>query len=588
MESRSKIEDLNVNEPRSKTTTTRSISTLNAGDVKWYRICDFLSGILILSTLVFSPWAFGSAQRWAVWTMSATGYALGALLLVKIFLRRARGCFAPRWEHFSPHSGTLSRRRHPVVRRLTRALAWLTLAVLGECLAGALNAAADRKVETQVFEYHPFLTWLPHSFDGHRTWFYFWMYIGLAGSFWAVADWLGGLTSTEDRQFLNRRRNSPATPPPAPPGRVRLLLWVLCLNGTCLAVEGIVQRAAGSNQLLFFDQPRVNPDCLAQFGPFAYRSNAAEYFNLLWPLCLGFWLTLRRATTTRHQNHAWLLLGAAIMAACPFICSSRGGSFVDAGMLLLTFTYLGCSFAGRGNATNHRFTRSVRQPLLEEKPARAGAIRPPVAGVLEAQTQGSAPALSDQEANADERAQTKTEQDGGTPRLVLIFLTAILVMGWFFGWKSLAPRMVELETKADSYEIRKELYLAAEPIANNYPLFGTGPGTFASVFQLYRLSYGEDWPEQLHNDWLETRITFGWLGLGLLLTALAIVGLRGFLPGGIGGCQPLIVLAWIGLAGCLVHARFDFPLQLHSILLLFLVICALLFNLSDSSSASQR
>jgi hypothetical protein len=44
------------------------------------------------------------------------------------------------------------------------------------------------------------------------------------------------------------------------------------------------------------------------------------------------------------------------------------------------------------------------------------------------------------------------------------------------------------------------------------------------MFQLYRFSDEVYWPEQLHNDWLETRITFGWLGFLMLLAALAGVG----------------------------------------------------------------
>ena len=37
---------------------------------------------------------------------------------------------------------------------------------------------------------------------------------------------------------------------------------------------------------------------------------------------------------------------------------------------------------------------------------------------------------------------------------------------------------------------------------------------------------------------------------------------------------------WLALAGCLVHARYDFPFQVHSIVFLFLVLCAILFVLS--------
>ena len=92
----------------------------------------------------------------------------------------------------------------------------------------------------------------------------------------------------------------------------------------------------------------------------------------------------------------------------------------------------------------------------------------------------------------------------------------------------------------------------------------------------------------MHNDWLETRITFGWLGLGLILAALACVGLRWFVPGGLRGSRRFVVLTWLGLGGCLVHARWDFPFQIHSTLFLFLVISAILFSLSRQPGTSRQ
>jgi hypothetical protein len=38
----------------------------------------------------------------------------------------------------------------------------------------------------------------------------------------------------------------------------------------------------------------------------------------------------------------------------------------------------------------------------------------------------------------------------------------------------------------------------------------------------------------------------------------------------------------------LIEARFDFPFQIHSILFLFLALCAVLFSLSRRSGASRR
>jgi len=129
---------------------------------------------------------------------------------------------------------------------------------------------------------------------------------------------------------------------------------------------------------------------------------------------------------------------------------------------------------------------------------------------------------------------------------------------------------------------------SAEPMSGDYPLFGTGPGTFATVFQLYRYSEGVHWEEQVYDDWLEIRITFGWLGFGIMLAALAVTALRGFFPGGLRGLRPLVFFAWMALGGCLLHARFDIPFQIHSILLLFLAICAILLNLGRASGASGR
>ena len=97
-----------------------AFSSLRAADVQLYRICDDLSGMLIFPMLVFSPWAFGTTQPWSIWTMNMAGYALGILLLVKLFIRGAKGYTALRWENFSIHSATKTRHRHPLARLLTR------------------------------------------------------------------------------------------------------------------------------------------------------------------------------------------------------------------------------------------------------------------------------------------------------------------------------------------------------------------------------------------------------------------------------------------------------------------------------------
>jgi O-antigen ligase len=141
---------------------------------------------------------------------------------------------------------------------------------------------------------------------------------------------------------------------------------------------------------------------------------------------------------------------------------------------------------------------------------------------------------------------------------------------------------------SQGYDFREGMYEAARPMAADYPIFGTGPGTFGTVFQLYRFSNQTYWPEQLHNDWMETRITFGWIGMGLILAALACALLRVFAPGGIRGGRRFLVLSWLALIGCMIQARFDFPFQIHSILFLFLLVCTILFTMGRRPTASGQ
>jgi O-antigen ligase len=337
------------------------------------------------------------------------------------------------------------------------------------------------------------------------------------------------MTSAEERRALAAGKDDIGKSVPLLPARLRTLLWLLCVNGAVLGIEAIIQRASGTDKLLFVAETHENREGVAQFGPYAYRSNAAQYFNLLWPLCLGFWWTLQRAGGSRAKTHHWLLLFAAIMAACPIISSSRGGALVAAGILVLALIYLGLTgLFGRAGDGSIRWS-----PVL----------------------------------------------------LLLLFVLVTLSLGWYFGWSSLAPRM---EQVGEGYQDREAMFEAARPMAKEFPIFGTGPGTFATVFQLYMYSTETYWPEQLHNDWLETRITFGWLGFSLLLAALACIAVRWFVPGGVRGSRRIVVLGWLGLAGCLVHALFDFPFQVHSTLFLFLVICAILFGLSRGSGIARR
>ena len=485
-----------------------------------YHAADASSELIIYTLVIFSPWAFGTTQAWSIWVTNIAGFSLGALLFFKLGIRHLGGYRPPRWAGEADKSSSASLSSTlPAIARI--GLLTLTIGFVCFCLTSAVNARSSYHPYQFSFDYFKHLSWLPYTYDRDSSWFAFWNYFALALSFWAIWDWLQGKSPNESRARRWSDQSNVAAEP-ALSTRLRRLLWLLAVNGALLGVEGVLQRLSGTDKLLWLVSTHINTGAESLFATYAYRSNAAQYFNLLWPVALGFWWTLQNAV--RHQSrrdqrlarqtHHLLLPCIVIMAACPIISGSRAGALVTMACIILA----GCI-------------------LLF-------ALR---------------------------------KAHGAAKFGLFLFLLAILGFGIYFGGDQLVRRMRQFD---QGFEQREQTYAAARPMAKEHPLFGTGPGTFNVLFQFYRSSLDEYWPAQLHNDWLETLITFGWLGSGMIGLAFLLAVTRWFLPGGIPAEWPFVSMLWLALGGCLVHARFDFPLQICSILLLFLMICAILFSLT--------
>lgn len=466
---------------------------LRARDVHAYEFCELATEVLICSMVVFSPWAFGTTEPWSIWTMNACGYCLGALLVVKLRIGLTRS-YAPGYAN----------------RRPIGLLVVCTAGIVAYCLVAALNARATYLSATRSFEYHNHVDWLPASFDSRSSWAMFWRYLALGCSFWATWHWLQGRSRTE---ASSRSAGSRL------PGRFDRLMWVLTVSGAVLALEGIVQRLSGSSRLLFLVSPQIHKEATEQFASFAYRANAGQYFNLLWPVCLGFWYESFSAPRTWNRRGTLVLVCTAVMAACPMISSARGAAATDLAMVCIAVLLLVAGWHWSGGSR-------------------------------------------------------------GTFTVPVLFLIGAAALGLGLGWNQLRPR---LSLVPSALAEREALYEPARRIAADYPLFGTGPGSFEAVFQLYRNSPEAYWPAQLHNDWLETRLTFGWLGTGLILSTLILVLRRWSVPGGVAVGTSFVLMLWLALAGCAFQARWDFPLQVYSILFLLVLWCAVLCTLSRGS-----
>jgi O-antigen ligase len=301
--------------------------------------------------------------------------------------------------------------------------------------------------------------------------------------------------------------------------RLNFILWVFVVNGFLVALQGLLQRLSGSARLLWF-RPSFWPDPLANFGPFSYRGNAVDYLNLVWPVTFGFWYFL-----VHRRNRALRGFG-------------DGPELLLLPMFLITF---GSTFAtlSRGGilVAVVLATALVAWFFLSRRTPRSWKVAMAISMVL-----------------------------------LVAFVSAT------FG-DALSARFRTALT--DKLSGRTEIYENARQMALDFPWYGTGPGTFLSVYYMYRESPQQTWAAFLHDDWMETRVTFGRIGLALVLAQFGLLALWCYALRPRWLSPVLMYCIVLSLLGCLLHAKVDFPFQTYGIVFTFLIVSVLLISCTN-------
>jgi O-antigen ligase len=288
------------------------------------------------------------------------------------------------------------------------------------------------------------------------------------------------------------------------------------VNAAVMAMVGILHRLDGAKDLLWVMKLPLSNSARV-FGSYPYRANAAQFLNLIWPVALGLWWGLRVERLRRDP------LG------------SRSGGQPYPLLLLLVAIMVGAVLvaASRGGIAVSLLQMGVALVILARS------------------------------------------MSGWRPRvgMALAFVTA-LALGWGLAGKSLEQRFSN-SLVDNSLSGRTEIYQVARRMVPDFPVWGSGAETFLSLNGLYRSGLSGIWHGYVHDDWLETRLTFGWVGfsctLGLLAMAVVVRWRCGALP----MPREFEWLTWVGLVGLMMHARVDFPFQIPSLHLLFLILAAL-------------
>jgi O-antigen ligase/tetratricopeptide (TPR) repeat protein len=174
---------------------------------------------------------------------------------------------------------------------------------------------------------------------------------------------------------------------------------------------------------------------------------------------------------------------------------------------------------------------------------------------------------------------------------VLLVAGAVLALVAWFGHERLRARWAPMLTDQVLEEARFGVWARTLPVAEDFPLWGTGFGTFQHVELPRRESPGPAvvW-DHAHNDYVEALIEGGVVRLALTLLATGLVGFLGYRAyarhrgGATGG---LVLGALYAVATIAVHSFVDFGLHSPAIAVLAATLCAQLCALGGEGSRDR-
>ena len=299
----------------------------------------------------------------------------------------------------------------------------------------------------------------------------------------------------------------------------RFILFAAALSGALICIIGDALKISGQPLMQYFWNPL--DIYWNDFAFYRYQGNAGAFLNLVWPLILVF---TRRAYTpikSSTRKIAWTVFSIACGIAL-FLNASKAALVV--GLLILPWPFL--------------------SRLLRLKQKTLGFV---VVGAL-------------------------------------VLIAVGLVVSAHFLQETAFQRMTNTTEVSESFGGRVDAYRQYLNTVPDVGLVGFGPGLFQLAFPYQTSPLGnvsEGLREYAHQDYLQTVIEWGWLGT-LCWTLFVGGGLYQAFK-----CHAqkvlftskterhLILAALLGVIGTLAESLIDFPLQIASIRLFFLVLLAL-------------
>ena len=182
----------------------------------------------------------------------------------------------------------------------------------------------------------------------------------------------------------------------------------------------------------------------------------------------------------------------------------------------------------------------------------------------------------------------KRRSKGLTILIISMFVIDLVIVSAWFGLDKVQQRLTETSLQQES---RDEVILDAAPMVLDFPLTGTGAGSFYSVFPSYKTTDVHSFYDQAHNDFLQMTIEYGVPGVSILGFLVmfgfykSVRALRkrrnSIFKGTAFACCMVII-------GMLLHMTVDFPLQAFANASYFVIFLSLSMIISSLKLRRRR
>src|SRR5712691_2670525 len=315
--------------------------------------------------------------------------------------------------------------------------------------------------------------------------------------------------------------------------RLRTLVRTITIFGFLLAMFGMTQSLTTNGTRVYWFRQLTQSTA---FGPFINRHHFAGYMELVIALPLGL---LFSGSVEAHKRRLYAF-AALLMAVALILTNSRGGIISLVAEILFVIVIAG---PGVGHSEQSRKFALMRTVV---------------------------------------------------PRAVMALgLGIVLVIGALaIGGPGVFGRLLGTVNAADPTTGRAHFWNVTLDVIKDYPILGSGLGSFSVIYTRYDSGNGLYRLEQAHNDYLQTLADGGIAGGLLGLSFLILLFGRGFARRATDD-KFRSGVATGALAGCfaaLVHSAFDFTLHTTANALLFLVLAAMapLDRRVDEGSTHRR